>query len=106
MPPLTVPKCQTEGAARSDASELTVSPNGFNLGNIEKQRVHETQDVESHLLRRECAAALGFDAFGNRISSVHEARATRPLRETKVQPFVKPSEESRLTPMTAPAKLR
>src|SRR5260370_28615735 len=68
----------------SDAAETTtqVTPNWFDLSNTEKYRVHESKDIEGHLLGREHANSMHFNPLSNQfhIGLVHESGATSPLK--------------------------
>lgn len=65
-----------------DAVEATtqVTPDWFDLSNAEQNRVHKSEDIESHLLGRECANALHFDFLSNHVGLVHETGATGPAK--------------------------
>src|SRR5258707_11059043 len=66
----------------SDVAKTTtqVTPNWFNLSNTEKYRVHESKDIEGHLLGREHANSMHFNPLSNQfhIGLVHESGATSP----------------------------
>jgi hypothetical protein len=58
----------------SDAAETTtqVTPNWLDLGNTEQYWVHESEDIESHHLSRECADSLCLNFLSNHIGLVHK----------------------------------
>src|SRR5258708_13696665 len=66
----------------SDVAETTtqVTPNWFNLSNTEKYQVHESKDIEGHLLGREHANSMHFNPLSNQfhIGLVHDSGATSP----------------------------
>ena len=65
-----------------DATETTaqVAPNWPDLGNTEKYRVHESEDIEDHLLGRESANSVRLNFRRNHIGLIHETGATSPAR--------------------------
>jgi len=66
----------------SDTTETTaqVTPNWLDLSNTEKYRVHESEDIEGHLLGRECANSARLNFLSNHIGLVHETGATSPAK--------------------------
>jgi hypothetical protein len=66
----------------SDVTETTaqVTPNWLDLSDTEKYRVHESEDIESHLLGRESANSVRLNFLSNHIGLVHETGATRPAK--------------------------
>ena len=66
----------------SDATETAtqVTPNWLDLSNTEKYRVHESEDIEGHLLGRESANSVRLNFLSNHIGLVHESGATSPAK--------------------------
>src|SRR6266446_8202807 len=66
----------------SDAAETTtqVTPNWLDLSNTKKYWVHESEDIESHLLGRESANSVRLNFLSNHIGLVHETGATSPAK--------------------------
>ena len=61
---------------------VEISLNRFDLGDAEKKRVHETEDVECHFFRRECTATVAFDVLSDNVGGIHETSATGPSAGT------------------------
>ncbi len=64
----------------SDVAETTtqVTPNWFNLSNTEKYWVHESKNIEGHLLGREHANSVHLNPLNNHIRLIHESGAMSP----------------------------
>jgi hypothetical protein len=89
MPPLSCEGGESAKALfreRGERGRTHVSPNGLDLSNVEDERVHETENVEGHLLRREGAAALSLDTLSDGVGSVHETGTTSPSCEREYEP--------------------
>jgi len=59
-------------------ASIEISPDGFNLGDTEEEWVHQTEDVESHLLCRERPDIVRLELLRNQTSGIHQAGATGP----------------------------
>lgn len=57
---------------------VQIGPDRFDLGNVEQERVHETENVESHFLGGESPDTKLFETFGNKVGSAHETGASSP----------------------------
>src|SRR6266850_228520 len=57
-----------------------VAPNWFDLSNAEQDRVHESEDIEGHLLGRECANSVHFNLLSDHVGLVHETCTTGPAK--------------------------
>lgn len=57
---------------------VEVGPDGFDLGNVEQEGVHETENVKGHLLGGESPDTKLFETLGNKVGSAHETGTSSP----------------------------
>jgi hypothetical protein len=63
-------------------STVQVSPDRFDLGDIEQQWVHETENVESHFLRGERSHTELLETFSNKVGCAHETGSSGPTNNS------------------------
>lgn len=57
---------------------VQVGPDGFDLGNVEQEWVHETKNVEGHFFGGESPDTELFETLGNKVGSAHETGTSSP----------------------------
>ena len=62
---------------------IQVGPDRLNLGNAEDEGVHEAENVEGHLLRRERAHSVALEFCRNGVGRFHQASTTSPAVQQK-----------------------
>lgn len=55
-----------------------VGPDGLDLRNVEHEGVHESKNVERHLLGGKSPHSERFDALRNEVGGTHQPRTARP----------------------------
>ena len=68
---------------RRDRQESThVSPDWFDLSDVEYERMHQSENVEGHFLRREGSHTELLDTLGDEIGSAHQSSTSSPSCES------------------------
>ena len=63
-------------------TSVEVGPDRFNLGDVEEQGVHETEDVESHLLGGEGSNTELLEALGDKVGGAHKTGTSGPTDDS------------------------
>lgn len=64
---------------------VEVGPERFNLGYREEKGVHQTKQVEGHLLRREGADSVALELLRDNVGRAHKASSTSPAKRINKQ---------------------